>query len=59
MHEASAVKALVGLSNLMADADGRIASVDVNPFLINSKLGVAVDGLIVLNNEAARKAAKH
>src|SRR6266849_6487456 len=50
LHEASAVKALVGLSNLMADAGNRIASIDVNPFLINSKLGVAVDGLIVLNN---------
>jgi acyl-CoA synthetase (NDP forming) len=59
MHEASAVKALVGLSNLIADAGNRIASIDVNPFLINSKVGVAVDGLIVLNNEAARKAAKH
>ncbi len=58
LHEASAVKALVGLSNLMADAGGRIASIDVNPFLINSKLGVAADGLVVLNNEAARKAAK-
>jgi hypothetical protein len=31
----------------------------VNPFLINSKVGVAVDGLIVLNNAAANKAAKH
>ncbi|WP_407149912.1 acetate--CoA ligase family protein [Bradyrhizobium sp. ORS 86] len=59
LHEASAVKALVGLSNLMADADGRIASIDVNPFLINAKLGVAVDGLIVLNNAAAKKAAEH
>ena len=59
LHEASAVKALVGLSNLMADAGNRIASIDVNPFLINSKLGVAVDGLIVLNNEAAKSAAKH
>src|SRR5262245_2776099 len=59
LHEPSAVKALVGLSNLMADADGRIASIDVNPFLINSKLGVAVDGLIVLNNAAANEAAKH
>jgi acetyltransferase len=59
LHEPSAVKALVGLSNLMADAAGRIASVDVNPFLINSKLGVAVDGLIVLNNAAANKAAGH
>jgi acyl-CoA synthetase (NDP forming) len=57
LHEASAVKALVGLSNLMADAGNRIASIDVNPFLINSKVGVAVDGLIVLNNAAANKAA--
>jgi acetate---CoA ligase (ADP-forming) len=59
LHEASAVKALVGLSNLMADAGNRIASIDVNPFLINSKVGVAVDGLIVLNNAAANKAAQH
>jgi acyl-CoA synthetase (NDP forming) len=59
LHEASAVKALVGLSNLMADAGNRIASIDVNPFLINTKVGVAVDGLIVLNNDAAEKAAKH
>jgi acyl-CoA synthetase (NDP forming) len=59
LHEASAVKALVGLSNLMADAGDRIASIDVNPFLINTKLGVAVDGLIVLNNAAANKAAGH
>jgi len=59
LHEPSAVKALVGLSNLMADAGGRIASIDVNPFLINSKFGVAVDGLVVLNNEAAKSASKH
>ena len=60
LHEASVVKALVGLSNLMADAKGRIASIDVNPFLINEKSGVAVDALVVLNNEAANKSAgKH
>jgi acyl-CoA synthetase (NDP forming) len=59
LHEASVVKAIVGLSNLMADAGNRIASIDVNPFLINAKLGVAVDALIVLNNAAARDAAKH
>src|SRR3982074_2224520 len=59
LHEASAVKALVGLSNLMADAGTRIASIDVNPFLINTKTGVAVDGLIVLNNAAAKNAAGH
>ncbi len=46
-------------SNLIADANGRIASIDVNPFLINAKTGVAVDGLIVLNNAAARDAAQH
>jgi acetyltransferase len=59
LHEPSAVKALVGLSNLMADAGSRIASIDVNPFLINAKTGVAVDALIVLNNAAARNAARH
>jgi acyl-CoA synthetase (NDP forming) len=58
LHEASVVKALVGLSNLIADAGNRIASIDVNPFLINPKTGVAVDALIVLNNEAANKASK-
>jgi acetyltransferase len=59
LHEAAAVKALVGLSNLIADAGYRIASIDINPFLINPKTGVAVDALIVLNNEAASKAASH
>lgn len=58
LHETSAVKALVGLSNLIADAGDRIASIDVNPFLINTKTGVAVDALIVLNNAAAKRAAK-
>jgi acetyltransferase len=57
LHEASAVKALVGLSNMMADAGTQIASIDVNPFLINIRTGVAVDGLIVLNNAAAGSAA--
>ena len=59
LHAASAVKALVGLSNLMADAGSRIASIDVNPFLINTNTGVAVDALIVLNNAAAKRAASH
>jgi len=57
LHEVSVVKALVGLSNLIADAGGRIASIDVNPFLINARTGVAVDALIVLNNAAAKVAA--
>jgi acyl-CoA synthetase (NDP forming) len=57
LHEASVVKALVGLSNMMADAGSRIASIDVNPFLVNTRTGVAVDGLIVLNTDAAEGAA--
>ena len=57
LDEISAVKALVGLSNLIADAGDRIASIDVNPFLINARTGVAVDALIVLNNAAARHVA--
>jgi acetyltransferase len=59
LHETAAVKALVGLSNLMADAGDRIASIDINPFLINTRTGVAVDALIVLNNSAAKRAAGH
>ena len=50
LHEASVVKALVGLSSLMVDAGDRIASIDVNPFLINSRMGIAVDALVVLND---------
>ncbi len=59
LHEASVIKALVGLSNLMMDAGSRIASIDVNPFLVNSRSGVAVDGLIVLNNRAAKASGDH
>ncbi|MEZ2143890.1 acetate--CoA ligase family protein [Bradyrhizobium sp. DN5] len=59
LHETSAVKALVGLSSLIADAGDRIASIDINPFLINTRTGVAVDALIVLNNAAAKRAAGH
>ena len=43
------VQALVALSHLMVDAQGAIAEVDVNPFLVSEKGGVALDGLVVLN----------
>jgi acyl-CoA synthetase (NDP forming) len=59
LHEASVVKALIGLSNLIADAGDRIASIDVNPFLVNSRTGVAADGLVVLNHAAAEDARAH
>jgi acetyltransferase len=59
LHEASVVKALVGLSNLMMDAGTRIASIDVNPFLLNTRTGVAVDALVVLNHTAAKDTSGH
>ncbi len=42
-------QALVALSHLMVDAQGAIAEVDVNPFLLRERGGVALDALVVLN----------
>jgi acetyltransferase len=41
-------RALVALSNLMQDANGAIAEIDVNPFLVTQEGGVALDALVVL-----------
>jgi len=43
----AAVAALIGLSALMMDAGDRIQSVDINPFLLQRRGGVALDGLVV------------
>lgn len=42
------VDALLGLSQLVIDAGPRIASIDVNPFLLKRRGGVALDALVVL-----------
>jgi acyl-CoA synthetase (NDP forming) len=42
------VKALLGLSQLVTDAGPRIASIDINPFLLKRRGGVALDALVVL-----------
>jgi acetyltransferase len=42
------VAALLGLSQLMRDAKGRIESIDINPFLLQQRGGVALDALVVL-----------
>jgi len=42
------VKALLGLSRFAMDAGARLESVDVNPFLLKRRGGVALDALIVL-----------
>lgn len=41
------VKALVGLSRLMADGGDAIESIDINPFLVRKRGGVALDALVV------------
>ena len=48
------VVALVGFSNLVVDAGDRIDSIDVNPFLLRQKGGVALDALVVLNRTAKK-----
>jgi acyl-CoA synthetase (NDP forming) len=42
------VKALLGLSQLAMDAGARLQSIDVNPFLLKPRGGVALDALVVL-----------
>jgi acetyltransferase len=49
----AAVAALIGLSRLMLDAGGRIQSIDINPFLLRRRGGVALDGLVVLADHGA------
>jgi acetyltransferase len=47
LDEAPLVAALVNLSRLAVEAGDRIESVDVNPFLLTEKEGVALDALVV------------
>jgi acyl-CoA synthetase (NDP forming) len=49
----AAVAALIGLSRLMLDAGGRIQSIDINPFLLRRRGGLALDGLVVLADHGA------
>jgi acyl-CoA synthetase (NDP forming) len=52
------VKALVGLSQFAMDAGARLESVDVNPFLLRRRGGLALDALVVLvGQERAVKSA--
>jgi acetate---CoA ligase (ADP-forming) len=46
------VNALLAVSNLMSDADGAIAEIDVNPFLLTRDGGFALDALVVLKKGA-------
>jgi hypothetical protein len=44
------VKALLGLSQFAMDAGARLQSVDINPFLLKRRGGVALDALVVLTS---------
>jgi acetyltransferase len=43
------VKALIGLAQFAMDAGARLQSVDINPFLLKRRGGVALDALVVLS----------
>ena len=47
MDRKALVKALIALSQLAMDAGSRIQSVDVNPFLLKRRGGMALDALVV------------
>jgi acetyltransferase len=51
LDEASLIQALLGLSHLVTDCGEDLISVDINPFLLREKGGVALDGLIVLKRD--------
>lgn len=51
----AAVEALVRLSWLVVDAGERIDSIDINPFLLRRRGGVALDGLVVLSGSSNLK----
>jgi acyl-CoA synthetase (NDP forming) len=53
------VRALMGLSQFAMDAGRRLQSVDVNPFLLRRRGGLALDALVVLGGqERALKSAE-
>jgi acetate---CoA ligase (ADP-forming) len=47
LDRAALVSALLSLSQLAIDAGDRIESVDVNPFLLRDRSGVALDALVM------------
>jgi acetyltransferase len=50
------IKALLALSQFTLDAGERLESVDINPFLLKGRGGVALDALVVLTDNPARNA---
>jgi hypothetical protein len=42
------VKALLAVSQLASDAGAKLQSLDINPFLLKRRGGIALDALVVL-----------
>lgn len=48
LDRAAVVKVLIGVSRLVRDLGERFESIDVNPFILRRRGGIALDGLVVL-----------
>lgn len=49
LDRATLVKALIAVSRLASDLGDRLESIDVNPFILRRRGGIALDALVVLN----------
>ena len=49
LDRAALVKALIAVSRLARDLGDRLESIDVNPFVLRRRGGIALDGLVILN----------
>jgi hypothetical protein len=49
---AALVKALIAVSRLAVDLGGALDSIDINPFSLRRRGGVALDALVVLSGTA-------
>jgi len=51
LHRKALIEALLALSQLTLDAGERLQSVDINPFLLKRRGGIALDALVVLSGK--------
>ena len=52
LERGAVVRALIGVSRLAIDLDENLDSIDVNPFVLCRRGGVALDALVVLKNSS-------
>lgn len=54
LDRGAVVKALIAVSRLACDLGDRLESIDVNPFVLRRRGGLALDGLVVLRGRASQ-----